>query len=98
MNISSNLINISLQLSLKHKGIQNLTDILHYANWVQNKGPLYMFCLAPGAFIRRNTVLVIVKYLTKVKPSDWPRYFFHIQSDYLSWNSNLKAYKDGKIR
>ena len=27
-----------------------------FANWVQNKGFLSMFCTAPGAFIRRNTV------------------------------------------
>ena len=27
-----------------------------FANWVQNEGSLSMFCIAPGAFIRKNTV------------------------------------------
>ena len=30
-----------------------------FANWVQNKGSLSMFCIALGAFIRRNTVILI---------------------------------------
>ena len=27
-----------------------------FANWVQNKGSLSMLCIAPEAFIRRNTI------------------------------------------
>ena len=30
-----------------------------FANWVQIKGSLSMLCVAPGAFIRRNTVFSI---------------------------------------
>ena len=29
-----------------------------FANWVQNKGSISMLCIAPGAFIRRNTLNV----------------------------------------
>ena len=35
-----------------------------FANWVQNKGSLSMLCIAPGAFIRRNTVMLVSQTLT----------------------------------
>ena len=34
-----------------------------FANWVQNKGSLSLFCIAPGAFIGRNMVHVFYRIL-----------------------------------
>ena len=34
-----------------------LTDFLLNPKWVLNKGSLFMFCVAQGAFIRRNTYM-----------------------------------------
>ena len=36
--------------------IYKIGQTVCFANWVQNRGSLSMFCIALGVFIRRNTV------------------------------------------
>ena len=37
-----------------------------FVNWVQNKGSLSMFCIAPEAFIRRNTVWIQLSMISMI--------------------------------
>ena len=39
-----------------------------FANWVQNKGSLSMFCIALGTFIRRNMVGIKPVAMTIINP------------------------------
>ena len=55
MHISSNLMTISSKQSLKHKEIQYWTDFLLCKSGTKQRLQS-LFCIAPGAFIRRNTV------------------------------------------
>ena len=57
MNISTYLITVIFNLknllnTNKYKNGQTFC----LENWIQIKGSLSMFCIAPGAFIRRNTL------------------------------------------
>ena len=50
------MINV-LSLKIKKTQKYRIGQILCFENWVQNKGSLSMLCIAPGVFIRRNTVI-----------------------------------------
>ena len=65
MNFTSNLINV---FSLKYLKRKQIGQTFCCANWVQNEVSLSMFCIAMGAFIRRNIVYKLVGSSLQVIP------------------------------